>query len=485
MVFKIRVMHMQFRDYCNVSSRLEIVMFTLSVCAQFEVRPFNFYLFPRPYSRTSPDLRFLCQSSSIDFLASQGFDFNKAFREGISHLTRSHETQLREALQQKHQTFSQFSSPAFTTPDGQSSSFVSKGPVSIPEEQKEFVKNIIESVRDFLENSEKETLELPPFNGFQRKLIYQTVRLEFTSGVHLETKTGEKKERYIVVTRVKTEQDLKKKEEEKQASEFGKLIIGHNILLDITHTLNHFFYPVPEDYQEFKAMVKSAFPKLLDTKLMASTNPFKERIFSSILGDLQKITELEPFRKPEVVFPESFDQYSSATNAKLHEAGYDAYICGLCFIMSPNRDHVFHVTFPKEWKASDLFQLFQPYGNIFIGWLDDTSAYAALSNKDNTPDVLKSLCSQENNVYKVIPYDQFKSKNNNANSVRKRPLSTELEPPPPNKKRKSLNLNFTICCISTMEKQLMAWNFFKFKIKKFRNDSIMIIYHQAYITKKE
>jgi poly(A)-specific ribonuclease len=30
--------------------------------------------------------RFLCQTSSLDFLIGQGFDFNKLFRDGISYL---------------------------------------------------------------------------------------------------------------------------------------------------------------------------------------------------------------------------------------------------------------------------------------------------------------------------------------------------------------------------------------------------------------
>ncbi len=30
--------------------------------------------------------------------------------------------------------------------------------------------------------------------------------------------------------------------------------------------------------------------------------------------------------------------------------------------MEPPRDHVFHVTFPKDWKLQDLFQLFKNYG---------------------------------------------------------------------------------------------------------------------------
>lgn len=41
----------------------------------YEARTFNFYLFPSP--RGDFDLRFSCQASSLAFLASQGFDFNK------------------------------------------------------------------------------------------------------------------------------------------------------------------------------------------------------------------------------------------------------------------------------------------------------------------------------------------------------------------------------------------------------------------------
>jgi hypothetical protein len=41
----------------------------------YNVRSFNFHLFPSP--QEDVDSRFLCQASSLAFLASQGFDFNK------------------------------------------------------------------------------------------------------------------------------------------------------------------------------------------------------------------------------------------------------------------------------------------------------------------------------------------------------------------------------------------------------------------------
>lgn len=33
-------------------------------------------------------------------------------------------------------------------------------------------------------------------------------------------------------------------------------------------------------------------------------------------------------------------------------------------LVEVNRDHIFHVTFPKEWRPSDLHILFQPYGRL-------------------------------------------------------------------------------------------------------------------------
>ena len=32
----------------------------------------------------------------------------------------------------------------------------------------------------------------------------------------------------------------------------------------------------------------------------------------------------------------------------------------------PSREHVFHVRFPSEWKASDLNHLFSPFGKKII-----------------------------------------------------------------------------------------------------------------------
>ncbi|XP_041362495.1 poly(A)-specific ribonuclease PARN-like isoform X2 [Gigantopelta aegis] len=466
---------------------------------------FNFYVFPRPYTRQAPDRRFLCQSSSIDFLASQGFDFNKLFRDGIPYLTLADETQLRETIRSKHKDYSQFSSPAFMSPFGADPG-PSKGPVCVPDEHKEFIADVGNKVAKFLEQDAEDTLQLPPCGGFPRKLIYQTIRLKFSSSLHLETKSGEKKERYIVITKIKGEDDMKAKEQAKQNAELnelddavgfckvtrllsqsGKLIVGHNMLLDVLHLINQFCIHLPKEYEEFKSLTRCVFPRLLDTKLMASTNPLKNHIHNSTLGDLKKILEYSPFTKPKVDLPEEFSRYSG--NEHLHEAGYDAYITGLCFISMSNylgscqnppkeyippksqliepfinklflmrvsdipyinlsgadlqmsREHVFHITFPKEWKTSDIHELFSPYGNIQISWLDDISAFVSLYKKDNAQAALKGL-SAKNSVYRVVTYEAYKKEISPKRDVpvsRKR-SSEDVDIDMANKKRKSLNV---------------------------------------------
>ncbi|KAK7801392.1 hypothetical protein U0070_001179 [Myodes glareolus] len=113
-------------------------------------KSFNFYVFPKPFSRSSPDVKFVCQSSSIDFLASQGFDFNKVF-------CSEEERQLREQFDEKRS-------------QANGAGTMAKCPVAVPEDQKKFIDQVV----------------------FQRKLIYQTLSWKFPKGIHVETLETEK-----------------------------------------------------------------------------------------------------------------------------------------------------------------------------------------------------------------------------------------------------------------------------------------------------
>uniref|UniRef100_A0A8D2E030 Poly(A)-specific ribonuclease PARN n=1 Tax=Sciurus vulgaris TaxID=55149 RepID=A0A8D2E030_SCIVU len=292
-----------------------------------------------------------------------------------------------------------------------------------------------------------------------------------------------KKERYIVISKV-DEEERKRREQQKHAKEqeelndavgfsrvihaianSGKLVIGHNMLLDVMHTVHQFYSPLPADLNEFKELTTCVFPRLLDTKLMASTQPFKDIINNTSLAELEKRVKETPFNPPKVESAEGFPSYDTASE-QLHEAGYDAYITGLCFIsmanylgsflsppkihvsarskliepffnklflmrvmdipylnlegpdLQPKRDHVLHVTFPKEWKTSDLYQLFSAFGSIQISWIDDTSAFVSLSQPEQVPIAVNTSKYAES--YRIQTYAEYVGKKQDEKQIKRK-----------------------------------------------------------------
>ncbi|XP_072240816.1 poly(A)-specific ribonuclease PARN [Leuresthes tenuis] len=451
---------------------MDFLLFQFGICtfkydqtkSKYITKPFNFYIFPKQFNRTSPDVKFICQSSSIDFLASQGFDFNKVFCHGIPYLTQEEEVQLREQTEERrNQHANGLGTPSYISPSS------SKGPAHVPEEHKDFVNRVVGKVEALFSDNEK-TLDLEPCTGFQRKLIYQTLSWKFPKGLHVETLETEKKERYIQVSKVDEEESKRKKQQEVEReqeklndavgfsrvihaiSKSGKLVVGHNMLLDVMHTIHQFYCALPENLQDFKEVTMCVFPRLLDTKLMASTQPFKELITNTSLAELEKQAKESPFKSPQVETAEGFPSYDTAQE-QLHEAGYDAYITGLCFIsmanhlgsfltppkayisvrskliepffnklflmriidipylnitgpdLQPKRDHVLYVTFPKEWKTSDLYQLFSAFGNIQVSWIDNTSAFVSLSQTDQVQIAMNTSRYAES--YRIQTYAEY------------------------------------------------------------------------------
>ncbi|XP_011867552.1 PREDICTED: poly(A)-specific ribonuclease PARN-like isoform X3 [Vollenhovia emeryi] len=423
-----------------------LVQFGLSVFTynsetnKYSQRTYNFYVFPKPLNRQAPDGRFMCQTSSIAFLANQDFDFNKLFKHGIPYLSASGEERLVNRLEEK-QKLKEESHPES---------------IPIPDNDKPQIEEICSRIENFLASDAKE-LTIDRCNGFMRRLVYQEARLRWPKKVRVESKI-ENTWHCLVVQRVGTKEQEEERENErreqekmeikeavglsnlmKKIVESEKIIVGHNMLLDLCHIIHQFFTPLPSDYSEFKTLIHGLFPRLLDTKVICQSQKFKELVSSSNLNILLDIVSKPPFSIPDVE-PVEGRSYS-VLKEKLHEAGYDAYITGLCFIAlsnylgtlqnsenatvlpnspllnpflnklpiarlkdvpyvnlvgkdpNPSRDHVFHITFPKEWKHAEIMQLFSPFGGGYISWLSDTSAYIGLYRRDQASAALAALCN--------------------------------------------------------------------------------------------
>ncbi|XP_073945025.1 poly(A)-specific ribonuclease PARN-like isoform X2 [Choristoneura fumiferana] len=419
---------------------------------------YNFYLFPR--GRPGPERTFLCQSSSLNFLASQGFDFNKLIREGIPYMTEPTESRLRDMLAERQKSYSNDTNI-----------------INIPEENKQQIEDICQKVRQFLDEKKSNEMEIDRCNAFIRRLLFQELGARFKTEAFFETKILENKNRVLKVSRITAETEVVDRESQKKEKEWEefedaigfskvarmlsqseKLVIGHNMLLDLLHTLTHFFQPPPPDYASFKEFAHCMFPRLLDTKYMSSLPPFKDKVNSSVLQHLLATLAEAPFSLPKIGSKAGCGY--TLSDAKSHEAGYDAFVTGLCFLAmrahlarmrgdgerareaqapllkpflnklylaktahqdspymnlagpdpTPSRDHVFHLTFPKDWQRNDINQLFSPFGPITVQFMDDTSALIALARREQARDVTRTLakCARAT----LVPYAKFKQLTN-------------------------------------------------------------------------
>ncbi|XP_029169507.1 poly(A)-specific ribonuclease PARN-like [Nylanderia fulva] len=454
-----------------------LVQFGLSVFTydsqtdKYSQRSYNFYVFPKPMNRQAPDCRFMCQTSSIAFLANQDFDFNKLFKYGIPYLSANEEEKLMKRLEEKQKVKEENNQDL----------------IPISDTDKPQIEEICSRIEDFLA-SDAEEITIDKCNAFMRRLVYQEARVRWPNKVRVEgkventwhclsiQKTGTKEE--------EEEKDNQKREKEKlevkqavglsyllkKIVESEKTIVGHNMLLDLCHIVHQFFTQLPNDYLEFKTLIHGLFPRLLDTKVICQSQQFKEHVTSSNLSVLLDIVNKSPFSIPDVE-PVEGRSYSVLTE-KSHEAGYDAYITGLCFIAlsnylgtlqksenatvlanspllnpflnklpiarlkdfpyvnlvgkdpNPSREHVFHITFPKEWKHTDISQLFSPFGGGYVSWLSDTSAYIGLYRRDQASAVMQGLAKEK--VCKVQKYSTHQASLQTDVSLedRKRKLSS-------------------------------------------------------------
>lgn len=394
----------------------------------YEAMPFTFYIFPRPYKRYGNDVKFTSQSSSIDFLAHQGFDFNKLFHKGISFMTPYAEGKAKAAIEkemaqyvEKEQQQQQHISKPSDQPQGDSKVF-------IPKDQRELINGIVEKVQIFMKNEDCQGLDLAPCTPFQRKLLYERLEELYPLGLYLESATNENNEKFIRCN--KTIAGYKKNQDEKYQKEMEmleealgftkvmrllkkskKTIIGHNMLLDLFLTISNFFSEPPMNLRDFKESVTNLFPTIIDTKYISNSLPIRGIVSGTGLETLIQNIENESIPKANVEISGKLREEKEYSN-KYHQAGYDAYSTGLIFLsmskcihsmenqeveridlksdlldsyinrvyvmglrdlicmdlskddVLPVRRNVFYVRFPRTWKNYNLKQLFEPYSEL-------------------------------------------------------------------------------------------------------------------------
>ncbi|KAJ1973063.1 hypothetical protein H4R35_004320 [Dimargaris xerosporica] len=290
----------------------------------YEVKAFNFYLFPTTLNgRAQRDRCFMVQNSAFDFLSRSNFDFNKWVFQGVPYMTRKEQAQYRE---------SRLPEVTGDLPD-----------IEVDSRSQPFVDDVRSQLRQWLDNPKaKPYLNITTTNGYHKRLVHQEVRKADAMLV------ADGKHDFVQVSRASKEEIERRHQGRLQALnrdmeravgftrviealvETRKPLLGHNLFLDLCHVFNQFYDVLPPSLDGFKSQLHQLFPCIIDTKLIAETVPqIKDLADRTSLEDLH--AQLRKHRYPYPITLLDM-QHARYEQAKGHEAGYDAYITGVLFL---------------------------------------------------------------------------------------------------------------------------------------------------------
>ncbi|KAI7889260.1 ribonuclease H-like domain-containing protein [Mucor mucedo] len=319
-------------EYKEASERFLIIQFGMCTfkwdqpSGRYIAKPFNFYIFPTSITgQVQTNRVFQTQAQAFDFLVKQSFDFNKWVYQGIPYMTRQEEKVYVAQAQNKLND---------VMPD-----------IPIDDKEVDFMKAATTKIEAWLaekDPQDPEGVNINAKNAYQRRLIYQQVRKypgltavgmpgfiraqKFTEKQH-EERNKEKLEKF--------EKDLTTaigfRKVIDMISESGKIVVGHNMLLDVCHMIGQFVEPLPETLEEFKTLSHRIFPNMIDTKNMCSSEPELRSVFgtSTALEQLRFETNKEAYSNPRIDMHPAFPRYLTEM---AHEAGYDAFMTGAVFL---------------------------------------------------------------------------------------------------------------------------------------------------------
>ncbi|KAL1563012.1 poly(A)-specific ribonuclease [Salvia divinorum] len=353
----------------------------------FVAHPHNFYVFPRQeIAGDASSYEFLCQTSSLEFLAKYQFDFNTCINEGTSYLSRSQEEEALKCLESVHKDeVLDVSSNLRNDLDMQ---LVRMADILFAERMKNVVgewragllrggswgSESQGSLNDVNQKFQTTFFQARPalaVNGLtsrQLKLIKLVTEKHFSDLAYVHV-TGESSSRLplIVYTDSAKDRDILKGEVkacQRKAAEISiksaigfrhvidllsserKLIVGHNCFLDLAHVYSKFIGPLPSTAEEFVSAVQTYFPSIIDTKVLLNSDDVLSHIMnksSTALSNAFNLLCLPPVTPtgtnngladiPRVKVDVQVDdqRFSNWNSGAKHEAGYDAFMTGCVF----------------------------------------------------------------------------------------------------------------------------------------------------------
>lgn len=314
---------------------------------------YTFYVYPRSFG--SVDTKFMCQASSLEFLCQHNFDFNKFVYGGIPYLNRQQEAQLRKELYED----SLFRHLERT--------------ISIDDEK--LVQSGCSRVAEWAASAvlgDELFLEYATYCKGEKRLCYiihKELRQRFPSIWTFPDKGKIRVEKISQQQRKAFDENVHKDrhlEEDMMDSLLGfsrlfkllvelrKPIVGHNLLLDLMIMYNQFHEQLPTQFTMFKQRIHTMFPVIYDTKFLSFE--LKKLVSREDLWESNVLSNLYYFfkngRGRHIVLFSPAIELDVAGDVKFHEAGWDSFCTGFCFIRMA---HIFaHVTVGSVMEGRQL-----------------------------------------------------------------------------------------------------------------------------------
>lgn len=296
----------------------------------YTVTSYNFYL--RPCSSVSYDPTFICQTSSLEFLQKYNFDFNKWLYGGVHFMNSDYAEDLQRELIsivkgdkiidfsfELRDRLSDVGSWVATAEEGDTMTVNLKD-----DHTNRFLLRVMVHHRFhdlWSDDNDGEVIVKKVSADERTRLQGQDPEGEVLVKDHVDKMLG-----FTVVFR--------------HLAQLQKPLIFHNGLLDLMLIYKEFHRNLPHTYEKFKANVHEMFPLVYDTKFLATKMKAefkdKEEPASNLLGNTSLADLVSSLKKEKGVlhFPTishlPTDKYSR--EELLHEAGYDAYLTGFCFL---------------------------------------------------------------------------------------------------------------------------------------------------------
>ena len=304
----------------------------------YEAKPYNIYVFP---GKEMEHTTISCEVSALVFNSKHGMNFNTWIYKGVNYLNlKNYNNLIQRRKTSNFNTSKTFERKNF---------YRAEDKLTYDEFEKKFF--------DFYEIND-ETNKIFRYKKIPVFMIYHFLSKlsdEIKNKIYIDIEKNEENpsdDKIIIQKVTKEERDklieesnnkfIKTIERARGVSNIWqeivsnkKIIIGHNLSLDILYCFTHFGETLPENYDSFKQLVISSFNGIYDTKYLYNNLSPKEEIRSDLpLEGIYEKLSTKFKDSVNVTIPNGFINYLSKMDKKeneYHQADFDAFITGLSF----------------------------------------------------------------------------------------------------------------------------------------------------------